>query len=221
MSGSYIPIRIIIADDHEIYRDGFKVMLKKQTAIELIGETDSGEGLIQMAHYLRPDIVITNIKLPLLDGISAAKQLTAQLPEIGIIALSVFDDETFILDMLEAGAKGYLMKSAEKEEMINAIKAVHKGQNYFCNLVSRKLTKMLADSTYHPHKKNAKPELTERELSVTKFICQELSNKEIATELKLSVRTVEGYREKIQEKIGARNTAGIVIYAIRNKIFNI
>ena len=221
MSGTYIPIRIIIADDHEIYRDGFKVMLKKQSAIELIGETDNGEDLIQMAHHLKPDVVITNIKLPGLDGIRAAKQITSEMPDVGIIALSVFDDEAFIIDMLEAGAKGYLMKNAEKDEMINAIKTVHKGQNYFCNLISRKLTKMLAESSYHPHKKNAKLELTERELTVMKLICQELSNKEIATELKLSVRTVEGYREKIQEKIGARNTAGIVIYAIRNKVFAI
>lgn len=221
MSTHYLPIRIVLADDHEIYRDGFKGILKKQSGIELVGEAENGEELIALAHKHNPDVIVTDIKMPKVDGIEATKRLTQELPHISIIALSMFDEEDLIIDMLEAGARGYLLKNAHKDEIITAIHTVSKNQNYYCNHTSRKLTKMLAESSYNPSKKLQKPEFTERELAVIKYICQEFSNKEIASALKLSVRTIEGYREKIQEKIHARNTAGIVVYAIKNKIYQV
>lgn len=222
MSNHYLPIRIVLADDHEIFRDGFRVMLKKQTAVELIGEAGDGEQLIQLVREIQPDVVITDIKMPKLDGIQATKILSKEFPEIGIISLSMFDEENLIIDMLEAGAKGYLLKNAHKDEIIAAVEAVFKKQTYYCNHTSRKLTKMIAESSFNPHKRaSQKPEFSDKEISVMRFICQELSNKEIASQLNLSVRTIEGYREKIQEKINARNTAGIVVYAIKNRIYQV
>jgi DNA-binding NarL/FixJ family response regulator len=221
MSNHYLPIRIVLADDHEIFRDGFRVMLKKQASVELVGEAADGEELINLVEETQPDVVVTDIKMPKLDGISATKILTKKYPHIGVISLSMFDEENLIIEMLEAGAKGYLLKNAHKNEIITAVEAVFKSQTYYCNHTSRKLTKMIAESSFNPNKRASKPEFSEREISVMRFICQELSNREIALQLKLSVRTIEGYRERIQEKISARNTAGIVVYAIKNRIYQV
>jgi DNA-binding NarL/FixJ family response regulator len=221
MSNHYLRIRIVLADDHEILRDGFRVMLKKQTSVELVGEGGDGEELIKLVEELQPDVVITDIKMPKLDGISATKILTKKFPHIGVISLSMFDEENLIIEMLEAGAKGYLLKNAHKNEIIAAVESVFNNQTYYCNHTSRKLTKMIAESSFNPNRRISKPEFSEREISVMRFICQELSNREIALHLKLSVRTIEGYRERIQEKISARNTAGIVVYAIKNRIYQV
>ena len=221
MNNHYLPIRIVLADDHEIFRDGFRVMLKKQPGVELVGEAADGEELIKLVEELQPDVVVTDIKMPKLDGIKAAKMITKKYPHIGVISLSMFDEENLIIDMLEAGAKGYLLKNAHKDEIIAAVEAVYRDQTYYCNHTSRKLTKMIAESSFNPNRRPHRPEFTESEILVMKFICQELSNREIAMNLKLSVRTIEGYREKIQEKISARNTAGIVVYAIKNSIYQV
>jgi DNA-binding NarL/FixJ family response regulator len=221
MSTNYLPIRIVLADDHEIFRDGFRVMLKKQPSVELIGEAPDGEELIKLVEELQPDVVVTDIKMPKLDGIQATKILTKRFKDIGVVSLSMFDEENLIIDMLEAGAKGYLLKNAHKDEIIAAIEAVFSDQTYYCNRTSRKLTRMIAESSFNPNRRPVNPDFSERELKVIRFICQEFSNKEIALQLNLSVRTIEGYREKIQDKISARNTAGIVVYAIKNRIYQV
>jgi DNA-binding NarL/FixJ family response regulator len=221
MNEHYLPIRIVLADDHEIFRDGFRVMLKKQSGVELIGEAPDGEELVKLVEELQPDIVITDIKMPKLDGIQATRILTKRFKDIGVISLSMFDEENLIIDMLEAGARGYLLKNAHKDEIIAAIEAVFRDQTYYCNHTSRKLTRMIAESSFNPNRRPVQPDFNERELKVIRFICQEFSNKEIALQLNLSVRTIEGYRDKIQEKINARNTAGIVVYAIKNRIYQV
>ncbi len=215
----YTPIRIVLADDHEIFRDGFKVMLKKQTHIKLVGEAANGSELINITKELMPDVVLTDIKMPLLDGIEATKIISSTYPGVPIIALSMYDN--LIIDMLEAGAKGYLLKSAHKDEIIEAVKAVNNDETYYCKNTSGKLVQMIAQSRFNPYKKKDKPEFSSKEIEVMRLICQELSNKEIAAKLFLSVRTIEGYREKIQEKIQAKNTVGIVVYAIREGIYQI
>jgi DNA-binding NarL/FixJ family response regulator len=215
------PIRIILADDHEIFRDGFKAMLKKQPSVQLIGEASNGEELIERARQLLPDVIVTDIKMPRIDGIEAAKRLTEELPQIGIIALSMFDEENLIVEMLEAGAKGYLLKNAHKDEIIEAIKTVHEDQTYYCNHTSAKLAQMIAKSNFQSHTKTKKVEFSDREIAVIRYVCQEMTNKEMAHHLNLSTRTVEGYRDRIQEKIGARNAAGIVVYAIKNHIYKV
>jgi DNA-binding NarL/FixJ family response regulator len=214
------PIRVILADDHEIFRDGFKAMLRKQPSVELIGEASNGKELVNLVRQLSPNVVITDIKMPLMDGLEATKIISKEFPEIGIVALSMIDEENLIIDMMEAGAKGYLLKNAHKTEIMEAIKAVNEHHIYYCDGASAKLTRMIAKNEKIPFiKKQVKPELTQKEIDVILFICQEMTNKEIAERLNLSIRTIEGYRDRIQEKIGARNAAGIVIYAIRNNIY--
>jgi DNA-binding NarL/FixJ family response regulator len=215
------PIRIILADDHEIFRDGFKVMLKKQPSVQLIAEAANGEELITLTRELKPDVIVTDIKMPRMDGIEATKKLANDYPNIGIIALSMFDEENLIVDMLEAGAKGYLLKNAHKNEIIEAINTVNMGHTYYCDDTSAKLAQMIARSNFRPSVKTIKPEFSEREFAVIRFICQEMSNKEIAYHLSLSIRTIEGYRDRILEKIGAKNAAGVVVYAIKNNIYKV
>jgi DNA-binding NarL/FixJ family response regulator len=217
----YAPIRVIIADDHEIFRDGFKVMLKKQTEVEIIAEAENGRELLELAKAHQPDVIITDIKMPLMDGIEATKQIKKDLPHIEVIALTMFDEENLVIDMLEAGAKGYLLKNTNKAEVVQAVKAVYRQETYYCNSTSNKLAQMIAKSRFNPYKSIPKPSFNEKEIEIIRLICKELSNKEIASELGLSTRTIEGYREKILEKIDAKNIAGLVIYAIRNNIYQV
>lgn len=219
MTNTSGTIRIIIADDHEIFRDGFKLMISRNDDIDLLGEAADGRELIELVTTLKPDVVVTDIKMPRMDGIEATKALMQQFPDLGVIGLSMFDEEDLIIDMLEAGAKGYLLKNADKHEVAEAIRTVYQEQPYYCKHTSSRLAQMIAKSKFNPYKKTKKLELTDRELEIVRLICQELTNKEIADQLFLSIRTVEGYRLKIQEKMNVKNSIGLVIYAIRNNLY--
>jgi DNA-binding NarL/FixJ family response regulator len=212
------PITILIADDHLMIREGFRVLLKKQQRVKIIGEAENGEQLIRLALELQPDVVLTDIQMPVRDGISATREVRKILPYCGIIALTMFNEDHYIIDMLEAGARGYLLKNTTKEELLEAIDAVYKGDTYFCNATSKKLTALIAASKYQ-HANASKPQLTPIEIEIMRLICQEFSSKQIAAKLGYTQRTVENYREKIQEKIGARNMAGIAVYAIKNQYY--
>lgn len=208
-------IRILIADDHEIFRDGFKLMLSKRNEIKLLGEAENGRELVNLVKENKPDVVITDIKMPLLDGIEASRQISSQFPDIGIIGLSMFDEDDLIVDMLEAGAKGFLLKNAGKDQIVEAIHTVYEGNPYYCKSTSNKLTRMIAQSRFNPYIRKTKVEFSEREREIIQMIVQEMTNKEIAERLFLSVRTVEGYRLTVMEKMEVKNTVGIVIYAIK------
>lgn len=215
------PIRIILADDHEIFRDGFETMLSKQKDIELVGQASNGVELIQQVAALLPDVIITDIKMPLMDGIEATRILQKDFPEMGIIAFSMFDEDSLIIDMLEAGARGYLLKNTSKNEVFEAIKTVYSGEGYYCHKTSVKLAQLIGKSNFNPYKKISKNKLTEREIELIGHICRELTNKEIASAMDLSMRTIEDYRAILQEKLEVKNTAGIVIYAIKNGLYKI
>jgi len=166
-------------------------------------------------------VVLTDIKMPIMDGIEATRLLVKQKPNINIIALSMFDEDSLIVDMLEAGVRGYLLKNTNKDEIIEAIKTVNKESTYYCKHTSAKLALMIAKSKFDPYKKIAKPQFKEREIDIIRMICDQFSNKEMAEKLNLSIRTIEGYRERIQGKLDVRHTAGIVIFAIKTGIYQI
>jgi DNA-binding NarL/FixJ family response regulator len=212
-------ITVVIADDHEIFRDGFKTMAKKFPEIKVIGEAQDGQELIEVVEKLHPDVVLTDIKMPRMDGIAATKYLVKL--NANVIALSMFDEDNLIMDMLEAGAKGYLLKNAAKQEIIQAIDTVHRGKTFYCKDTSEKLLKMIVKSNFNPYAKLKMPQFTQRELEVIRLICDQLSAKEIGVRLNLSTRTIEGHREKILEKMEVHNTAGIVVYAIKAGIYEI
>ena len=196
-------------------------MLKRQKEIVLVGEAENGKELLEKTEIILPDIIIMDIKMPVMDGIVATREITEKWPDIYVIAFTMFDDDDLVIDMLEAGAKGYLLKNAHKTEIIEAIKTVYNREPYYCNQTTKKLANLIAKSRFNPFKKKIKPQFTNKELEVIKFICNGLSNKEIAAQLNLSVRTIEGHRDNIHEKIDVKNTAGIIIYAIKHGIYKI
>jgi DNA-binding NarL/FixJ family response regulator len=213
-------IKVIIADDHEIFRDGLRFMLQKQKDIELVAEAEDGRELIEHIKTHSPDVVITDVKMPRMDGTAATRHIAEHYPNVGVIALTMFDEEDLIVDMLEAGAKGYLLKNADKEEIVEAIKSVCNHHPYYCKHTSQRLVQLVAKSKFNPYKQKEKVEFTEREKDIITYICDGLTNKEIAGKIFLSVRTVEGLRMKIIEKMNVKNTAGIIIYAIKNDLYH-
>ncbi len=216
MKGS-APIRIILADDHEIFRDGFAGLFREDEEISLVADARNGVQLLAMIDQFKPDVVLTDIKMPEMDGVTATREIVRRFPTVNVIALSMFDDDAHVVEMLQAGALGYLLKNAHKKEIIEAIHVVHRGEAYYCSETSFRMARLIASRL--PADKQARVQFSEKEKEVMQYICREYNNMEISAELHLSVRTIEGYRKSILEKSGARNMIGAVIYAIRQGIF--
>lgn len=212
------PIRILFADDHVLIRAGFQLMFKKNKDIRIAGEARDGEEVIRMAHELKPDVVVMDIGMPVMDGIEATKKLRTELPEIGVIALSVSNQDGQITDMLEAGARGYLLKNADESELSAAIKAVFEGGQYFCADTTPKLARIRAGSKVNIPENDTRPAFTEKELIVIRLICHQFSTKQIAAKLDLSIRTIDWYRVSIFHKMDVKNVAGVVMYAMKHQI---
>ncbi len=217
MITNFKPIRIIIADNHPLCLSGFKRMLDIPE-IELVGEAANGKELVDVARKLKPDIIITDIKMPIMDGLQATKQIIKELPGTKIIVLSMIDEYNVIMDMMDAGAKGYLLKSVGANEIIEAVLTVYKGQTFYCKETTSHMIKMLAKSDHESIQKNARAQFSQREIDVIRSICKGHSNKEIAKQLNIKKRTAEWHREQILQKLDAKNTASIVAFAIRNNI---
>jgi two-component system response regulator NreC len=211
-------IRVVIADDHEIFRDGLALMLSKQKNIQLVGQAENGRQLVDMVLTLQPDIILTDIKMPLMDGVEASRFIIQKIPDAKIIALSMFDEENLVVDMLEAGAKGYLLKNADKQEILEALATVYENNTYYCRLTTARLASMIVKSRFPDSKKMKPVEFNEREKEIIRYICQQDTAQQIADKLFLSKRTVEGYRTRILEKMNVKNTAGVVIYAMKHHL---
>lgn len=209
-------IRIVVADDHEIFLDGLCMMLGKSPDIEVLATAGNGRELLGLVQTLQPDVVLTDIKMPVMDGVEAAKKIAVQNPDAKVIALSMFDEDHLIIDMLEAGAKGYLLKNAGKLEILEAIKSVYSEGTYYCRQTTNKLAGMIAKSKFNPYRKKEPVTFAEKELEIIRYICMQLTAQQIADKVFLSRRTVEGYRVKILEKMNAKNAAGVVVYALKN-----
>lgn len=211
-------IRLIIADDHEIFRDGLALMLSKQENMTLVGQAGDGQALLQLAEETQPDMVLTDIKMPIVDGITATRALLRLYPHLKIIALSMFEEENLIVDMLEAGAKGYLLKNADKQEILQAIITVLEGNIFYCKHTTAHLASLIVKSKFDPQKKDPAVLFTEREREIIRLICLQHTAQEIGDLLYISKRTVEGYRTRILEKMDVKNTAGVVIFALKHSL---
>jgi DNA-binding NarL/FixJ family response regulator len=208
-------ITIILADDHELIRDGFRSFLKKLKEVELLAEASNGEELFALVRRFLPDIVITDVKMPLMDGIEATRMIKQRYPYIRVIALSNYDEMALINEMLEAGAHGYLIKNVAKHQLIEAIHAVRSGNTYYCSTTSAKVfTHSQKNLKYVPP-----VVLTKRERELVKLISKGMSNQEIAIELRLSKRTVESHRLSVQEKLGLKTPVAIALYALQHGYF--
>lgn len=216
----YLPIKLVIADDHEVYRDGLKVLLEKSKGINIIGEAANGMELVRICEQETPDVVMTDIMMPEMDGIEATKQLLEHNPSIRVIALSMFNQDNLVVDMLKAGAIGYMIKNASKREIIEAIESAYRNAPYYCRSTSLKLAKLIGSSRL-ANGDWEKAYFSEKEIAIIKMICEEKNTREIAEKLHVSVRTAEDYRDRIREKMKVKNVAGIVMYAVREKLYSI
>jgi len=211
--------KIILADDQELFRKGFRYLLEtEEKDLEVVAEAANGQELLQAVLKSEADLVISDIQMPVKDGIEACSQLQQTHPHLPIIALSMFGNEHYIVDMIEAGAKGYLLKNTTRAEVRDAIKVVLAGGNYISAGTAFKISNLIAQCKAGSFEVKHKIQLSEREKQIVAFICQEYGSKEIAGFLNLSTRTVEHQRERIQEKIGCRNMAGIIVYAVKNNL---
>lgn len=211
-------IKIAIADDYKIYRDGLKVGLSADENMEIIGEADNGEELMKALETISPDVILMDLKMPLMDGMEATKQVRKKYPSIKVLVVTMYEDDKFIIHLMENGANGYLLKNAEPDEIRKSIYSVHENGYYFNDVVNKALLKKLVLKNNLKPSFNQNIDLTEREQEVLKMICEEKTAAEIAKEIFLSPRSVEGIRQRLIEKIGVRNTAGLVMFAVKNGI---
>jgi DNA-binding NarL/FixJ family response regulator len=206
-------IHLIIADDHPVIIDGIKTILEKEKDIKLVATVADGNALLEILETTHADVVLTDINMPGMNGIDATKLITEKYPEIKVIAFSQYDEKRFIKQVLKRGAAGYMLKSTPAREFIHAIKMVHEGGMY----LSPGLPNVFGDQ---PKRRSSYlfPELSPRELEVLKLICEEKNTQEIADELFISYNTVETHRANILLKVGAKNSAGLVKWAVENEM---
>lgn len=212
------PIKVAIADDHVLFRKGIVAMLEMEGKFDIVLEANNGEELIQRIQFKEVDVVLMDLEMPVMDGITATRELASLKPEVKVIFITSHDEDEMVMDAVNAGAKGYLLKDADPEEVVEAILSAWQNGFYFKENVSRLLLKGIVSKDLLKPRFDPKEVFTERENDVLKLLCQELTTKEIADKLSLSPRTVEGYRKIMQEKIGARNTVGLVIFAMKNNL---
>lgn len=215
------PVKVLIADDHAIFRMGLKDVLRLEKSIDVKGEADNGQTLIALAKKVEPDIVLMDIIMPEMNGIEATQILRKEIPGAKIIGLTMYDEEHLLMDMLEAGALGYLLKNTNRKELMEAIDSVLQHRPYFCKEITEKLTRVITQTTNKPFDKVPPSVFSDREKEIMQLICNEFTTKEIAHQLKLSNRTVDGHRLRIMDKIGAKSIAGIITYAISTGIYSI
>jgi DNA-binding NarL/FixJ family response regulator len=212
-------IRVIIADDQAIFRDGLQLALSREKTISVVGQAENGAELLRAVDNLQPDVVLTDLVMPVMGGIEATRHITDRFPQVGVIALSIFGEEDMVMDMLDAGALGYLVKNADKAEIYCAVEAAYNKQPYYCKTTHHQLTRMI--SRNREREKVERIHLNDKERQIIIGICDELSNQEMARELFMSKRTVDGYRARILEKLGVRSAIGVVKYAIKEGIYRL
>lgn len=214
-------IKIILADDHRIFRDGLKSLLSDNDYIKIIGEASGGKELMEMLKSLKPDIVITDITMPGLSGIDVARHISEFYPDIKIMILSMHTNEEFIINSVKAGAHGYLPKDTTKEELLDAINILYERGEYFSRLISDNFLKSYIKKVKVDLSLTGNDDLTNRETEILKLAASGLSNKEIAEKLFISTKTVDAHKNHIMQKLKLKNTAEMVLYAIKNKIIDI
>ena len=205
-------IKIFIADDHQLFIDGIKSILQKEIDIEVIAEAANGLEVLQLLEKdIQPNIIITDIRMPVLDGISLTKQLTKDYPKIKVLALSMYDQTADVIEMLDAGAKGYVTKNVEKSELVKAIHTLIKGDYFF----SDNLPKDIED-WFSKEQIEIQAVLTRREKEILGLLAKGRTSLQMANQLKLSKYTIDTHRKNIHKKLGIKTNAGLVNYAIKN-----
>ncbi len=219
---THTAITVIIADDHVLYRAGVKTALSSKKDIKVIAEADNGSHLLHLLKTTQPDVILLDIQMPIMDGVSTLPEIKKLYPQIKIIMLTMMDDHSMITKLMELGANSYLSKTSDSEIIYEAIKTCHQQEYYFNSLTNQALlTNLKQRNAPLPEKLMADDvRLSEKELTVLRLMCEEKSTREIAQAVELSPRTVEAMRDKLKQKTGSKSTAGLVMYAVKHKLIN-
>ena len=212
-------IRIAIIEDLPIVLEGIKLLINNIKDFEIVAEYSNGQEFTDNLQSISTDVVLTDIDMPVMDGITATKIALSLNPELKIIALSMYNDRKYYYEMVTAGAKGFVLKQSPSNKLETAIREVHNGGNYFSEELLRSvIIEMQSIESLLVEEKKKLMKLTDRESDILNLICQGLTNKELAAELFVSVRTIESTKSRLMEKTSTRNNAGLIIWAIKNKI---
>jgi DNA-binding NarL/FixJ family response regulator len=216
------PIRVIIADDHVLYRAGVKTALSAKKDVKVIAEADNGMHLLNMLKMIPTDVILLDIQMPIMDGVAALPEIKKLYPHIKIIMLTMMDDHSMITRLMEIGANSYLTKTSDSEIIYEAIKTCFEQEYYFNSLTNKALlTNLKQRNDVSPQKMmQQEAHLSEKEMLILRLMCEEKSTKEIADVVELSPRTVEAIRDKLKVKTGAKSTAGLIMYAVKHNIIN-
>lgn len=212
-----MKIRVLLADDHAIVRAGLRMILAAEPDMTIVGETADGEGALRMTEETHPDVVVMDISMPGMNGLDGIRRVKASVPDTQVVVLTMHEDQRYFFQALEAGASGYVIKGAAPIELLTAIRAVRRGQAYFCpSLAKQMLNDYLRRADAGSEKeKDALGKLSDREKEVLKYIAEGKTGREIAATLYLSPNTVERHRANIMDKLGLHNRAELIKFAIR------
>ncbi|WP_301921999.1 response regulator transcription factor [Ferruginibacter sp.] len=216
------PIKVLIADDHVLYRAGVKTALSSKNDVVVIAEADNGMHLLTMLKTIQPDVILLDIQMPVMDGITTLPEIKKNWPDIKVIMLTMLEDHSMITKLMELGANSYLSKTSDIEVIYEAIKTCFE-QDYFFNSLTNKalLTNLKQRNQVTPQKLvQQEAQLNDKEMLILKLMCEEKTTKEIADMVDLSPRTVEAIRDKLKVKTGAKSTAGLIMYAVKNNLLN-
>jgi two-component system response regulator NreC len=211
-------IRIILADDHAVMRRGLRLLLEQQVDFQIVGEAGDGREAVDLAEKLKPDVAVLDITMPNLNGIEAARQITAKQLGVSIVVLSMHADEAFVLRALKAGARGYLLKESPESDFLNAIRLVSEGKSFFSPAVSRMLVEDYVRQLQDRDIEDSYELLTPREREVLQLIAEGKSNKDIAAILGLSLYTVETHRGNMLDKLNLHTVPELIVYAVRKGV---
>lgn len=212
--------KIVIVDDHFIFRNGLKDLLAEIPEVEVIAEAESGEKFLEMLPDIEPDMVFMDIKMPGLNGIETTRKAIEMKPDLSILALSMFGENEYVEEMLQAGALGYLLKNIGKEELVKAIENISQEKGYFSDEILVMVTRKVFNARQENKEKTILDSFTKRELEVLQLVSQGHSNADIAEKLKISPRTVGGHRNNMLSKSGLKNTAALVSFALKNNVIH-
>ncbi|KZN13377.1 response regulator transcription factor [Marinomonas sp. TW1] len=206
-------IRVLLVDDHMLVLDGLQARLELEDNIDIIATASNGLEALEKAHESKPDLILMDVSMPVLNGLEATKRFKAELPSVKILMLSMHHDKEYILSLIQSGANGYILKDVSSEELVQAINTVYQGGTYFSSGAS--------DSLFSPATESKRyEELTKREVAVLKEVAIGLSNKEIAQSLSISVRTVETHRQNLKNKLDIHTSAGLIKYALEHELID-
>ena len=213
-------IRIVLADDHVVMRNGLRLLLERQANFEVVGEAVDGRQTMEICDKLRPDVLVLDIAMPNLNGIEAARQISAKWPQTAIVILSMHSDESYVLRALKAGARAYLLKDSAEADLINAIRAVSEGKAFFSPAISKMLVEDYMRRLEQRGVEDSYELLTTREREVLQLLAEGKSNKEVASMLNLSLYTVETHRGNILQKLNLHSVPELILYAVRKGVIS-